>query len=291
MLLSRKFHGAGIDQMSTTVHGAQSILTATLPAYFRWIVADLKGFPGVFAAGAVIAFLVWIRKPVSRAPELALYFGWALALGGVLGFLQAVSDRYLFFVLPAAIAIGYAWLFRGCSRLWGERRAVMIAAGFAVVWFMAGLFVPVDFLRGPGASAAVVVRGTPERVLYAGEADGNFIFAVRSLDPRLQTIVVPAGKLPPKTFEPQALDAFCRQFGIDWVVLENSSSQQHPWLSLRDSRPASLTLERSIPLESNRLRWASGTMEIYRFTGSSGHPAGKLDIPVRKLGSSIRVKF
>ncbi|HEY1753824.1 MAG TPA: glycosyltransferase family 39 protein [Bryobacteraceae bacterium] len=290
MFLSKQFHGTGIDQMSNSAGDVRRVLTLSLPAYFELMTADLKGLPGIFLAVSVAAFFIWTRKPIRLAKGLTLYFAWMVLVCVIVAFIRGGNSRYLFFVFPAAITVGYTWLIRGCSSLWGEQRAAFVAGGFAVAWFVVGFFVPVEFLRGVGASAKVVAQGAPVRVVYAGEADGNFIFAVRSLDSKLEVTVVPAAKLPPDTFEPKTLDAFCRQFGIDWVILENGN-KSFPWSSLRNARPDSLKLERSIPLESNRSRWANGTIDVYRFSGPPGHPGGVLDLPVGKIGGSIGLKL
>jgi 4-amino-4-deoxy-L-arabinose transferase-like glycosyltransferase len=289
--LTRHFHGVGVDRMATHSSDAYWILVRTLPSYFRWIVEDLQGLPSVFAASAILSFVLTRRRDLRPPLKLGLYFAWIIALIVILVDLNATTERYLFFLFPATLSIGYAWLFRGCSCVLGERRAEFVAAGFGVAWFAVGLFVPVEFLRGPAAAAQLVVQGSPVRVLYAGEADGNFIFAARTLDPKLQVTVIPAAKLPPETWKPEALDGFCRQFGVDWIVFENSPVQQHPWTSLRDARPASLMLERSVPLDSNRSRWRMGTMDIYRFSGPAAHPGGVLKLPIRKIGGSIGVKL
>jgi hypothetical protein len=127
------------------------------------------------------------------------------------------------------------------------------------------------------------------RVLYAGQADGNFVFAARALDPGLHTIVIPAQKLPAKTFEPAAFEQFCRQYGIDWVVLEDVPGIR-AWSGLRNAPPAIMVLQRSIPLESNRARWR-GQINIYRLSAPTGHPGGVLNLPVGKIGGSIGVKL
>jgi 4-amino-4-deoxy-L-arabinose transferase-like glycosyltransferase len=288
--VAKQFNRTGLSLVTTSAGDTYGSLAQTMPDYFRWVISDVKGLPGVFAVGTIAAFLVLLRKPNPRLGGLGLYAAWIVAMSAVLMILRVASPRYLFFIFPAAITIGYILLIRAFSSLWEERRAAFAVAGFAFVWFVAGFFVPVEFLRGPAASAAVVVQGSPTRVVYAGDADGNFTFAVRSLDSQLQTTVIPGEKLPPTTFEPKALEAFCHQFGIDWVILENGA-YPHAWSNLRNAMPASLQLERSIPLESSRLRWTTGTIDIYRFTGSKGEPGGVLNLPVRKLGGTIGLKL
>jgi hypothetical protein len=136
-----------------------------------------------------------------------------------------------------------------------------------------------------------VAHGSPARILYAGEADGNFIFAIRSLDSQLQMTVIPAGKLPAATFEPNAFDQFCRRYAVDWIVIENGQ-RKHSWSNLAAQPPASLKLERSFAVASSRSRWRNGTIDIYRFDAPGANPAGGvLQLPVPKLGGNIGVKL
>jgi 4-amino-4-deoxy-L-arabinose transferase-like glycosyltransferase len=289
ILLSHRFHNAGIHGAATSTSDLQYIAHATLPAYFSWIVADLSGVPGVFGAGALVLYAITRRR--RRGPpsfKLALYWAWLISTALVLVDLGATSNRYLFFLCPATIAIGYAWLYQGCGRLWGERAANLTVCGVALVWLVYGFFYPREFLHGPGEAAKAIVQGQPTRILYAGEADGNFIFAVRVLDPSLQVTVIPAAKLPASTFQPQELETFCRKYGVNWVVLENAVIR-HSWSSLKDAMPPSLKLDRTIPLESSRSRWRTGSIDLYRVQGVSESPGGILKLPVWRLGGNIAV--
>jgi hypothetical protein len=286
--LSRMFHGTGVNQMSTSTSDVYWILTRTLPAYFHWIVAGLLGLPGVFAGCALVIYVWGARRRDTAKPDLSLYAAWIVALCGLLVDLGPVSPRYLFFVFPAFLAVGYAWLFHGCRWLWGTRVANMAAAAFTVAWALVGLLSPQDFLRGPGAAAATVVDGTPKRVLYIGPADGNFTFAVRTIDPDLRVTIIPAGKVREKILDETSIEQFCTHYGIEWVVIENIPGRQY-WSSLYPRLQSSGKLVRTVPLASSRERWQSGAIEIYRFPLSPNHPGGVLELPVPNLGGSIPV--
>jgi hypothetical protein len=283
------FHGTGVNQMSTSTSDVYWILTRTLPAYFRWIVEGLKGLPGVFAASAIITYAWGARGSGGQRPKLSLYVAWVIALCALLIDLGPVTSRYLFFLFPAVVSIAYACLFDGCRWIWGERTAVFVVAGFTLAWFAAGLFIPLDFLQGPGAAAAAVAAGKPTRVLYAGAGDGNFVFAARSLDPNMQITVIPAAKIPHNTFEQTTVEAFCRQYGIEWVVFENVPGREF-WSAFRAGLKTG-TLQRKIPLESTRTRWRRGVIEVYRFPVAPDHPGGVLELPVSNVGASIRVRL
>ena len=287
--LSRMFHGTGIDQISTSTSDVYWILTKTLPAYFNWITAALKGLPGLFAAAALGVYAWSARRPQKHRPQLALYFSWILALSALLVDLGPVSPRYLVFMFPATIMIAYAWLFHGCYRLWSERTANFVIAGFAAAWFAVGLLAPIESLRGPKAAAEAIVHATRARVLYVGPADGNFVFAVRTLDPELQVTVLPAGKLPRKMLEETAIDVFCRRYGIEWVVFENVAGR--PWAKFHDGLQASGNLVKTAPLESNRSRWRNGSVEVYQFPSPNNHLEDVLPLPVLIPAGNIALKF
>ena len=290
---SKLFHGAGIDQISTSTRDIYYIVTSTLPAYFKWITEDLTELPGILLASAVGVYL-WARRRGVEKLRLGLYISWILAALAVLVDLGPISKRYLFFVFPAITTIGYAWLFHGCRWFWGERRAAIVASGFAAAFFVAGFSIPFDFLRGPGAAAHVVIRGTPTRVLYVGTADGNFIFAVRALDPNLHTTVVPALKLPRKLVESIGVAELCRRYGIEWVVFEEipgPTGSGRPWAAFKSGLSAVARLEQSIPLTSSRSRWREGSVDVYRFSGGA-HPESALQPPLPpKLQEDVPAKL
>jgi 4-amino-4-deoxy-L-arabinose transferase-like glycosyltransferase len=286
--LSKMFHGTGVDQVSTSASDVYWIVTRTLPAYLGWIGNALKGVPGVFLLCAIGTYAFGSRKRDGAKPKLALYFAWIIAICALLVVLGPVSPRYLFFAFPAAVAIGYAWLFHGCRWLWGERSANAVALAFTAAWFVVGLFVPLEFLEGPGAAAAAVVHGAPARVLYIGSADGNFVFAVRALDPQLQVTVIPGWKLGRSVFEESPIDVLCRKYGIESVVVEKTPGLPY-WSNIRDRVRAAGKFERSFPLRSTRTRWQSGTVEVYRFAVPP--PAQALPLPASAVGAYSPLKL
>jgi 4-amino-4-deoxy-L-arabinose transferase-like glycosyltransferase len=288
ILLSHRFRGTGVYLAATSTSDVQWILTRTIPAYFSWIKEDLAGVGIVFLACAVLAYFAGLRRGQSTSAGLGLYWAWIASVALVLVDLGATSDRYLFFLFPATITIGYAWVLKGSQRLWGNTAANGIVSVFALIWLVTGYFVPQEFLSGPGAAANAVLRNGSARVLYAGEADGNFIFNVRALDPSLEATVIPSGKLPPATFQGGQLESFCRTYGVEWVVLENAV-MRHSWSHLHGAPPPFLNLEQTIPLQSNRVRWETGSLEVFRVQGAVGKAERVLKIPVPKLGSEISV--
>ena len=291
LVVSLHFDGAGLDQAGITPHGYYwgRGFVINIRRYSKWIADSSHGLPGIFAACSLAIYLWGRARRGQRQLGVNLYLAWILLMTALL-LVTAGDVRYMFFILPPAIVVGYAMLFRGGANLWGERRAWYLPVAFATAWFVTGLFFPLEFLRGPGEAARIVVSDSPTRVLYAGEGDGNFIFAVRSLDGKLRTTVVSAEKLPAETFEPAAFERFCRQYGIEWIVLE-AVTKQHKWSSVGTMPAASMKLERTIPLESDRTRWRQGEIRVYRFNAPAHHPGGVLELPVPKIHRSIGVKL
>ena len=291
LALAKPFNGAGVNQMSTSGSDVYYILTRSLPAYFNWIKEGIQGLPLAFTVFAAAVYF-WGRRKAAESdrPRLGLCLAWIVAVAALLIDLGPVSPRYFFFVFPALFIVGYAWLFHGCRWIWGDRAAGFAAAGFAVCWAIAGWVGPVEYLRGPSAAARLVAQGSATRVLYIGSAEATFIFGVRERDPNLQVTVIPSAKLPKNQLEPGAVEGFCRQYGVEWVVLENPSDRQ-PWPGVDRALAAVARQRQSIPLESNRWRWRGGTMEVFRLVVPAQRPGGVLEFPVPKLGGSIPVTF
>jgi hypothetical protein len=293
MLIWWAFRGMGTPDangLGTSPSSVQWIFFRNLDLYGDWITLHLLWLPAIFALTAVLVSLWAALRGYRQMPDLALYLAWIVSVAGMLMLLGASSGRYLFWLLPPVITVIYASLFSGSASLWGERCACCLAAGFALLWFANGLRFHPDFLQGPAEAAALVVRqGAPTRIVYAGQADGNFAFAARSLDTSLRTIVISGEKLPHEKYDPAAFEAFCREYGVNWIVIEDVR-QARKWSALPAVPPATMQLVASIPLQSSRPRW-NGQLRVYRFTEPSSHPRNILNVPIRKLQHSLEVQF
>jgi hypothetical protein len=287
--LSAPFHWTGVNQIPKAPQDIRWVALRNLDYYGRLIGDEMLGLPGLFAICAAAALAWAVHKGAWRDLRLGLYAVWTAAVILVVLVVGSCSERYFFFFSPAILTIGYVSLWRGGSLIFGEHRAWRAPAAFATAWVIAGLLFHPEFLRGPSEAAAVVVQGAARRVLYCGDADGNFVFAVRSLDPKMQTTVIPGEKLPAEIFTADAFEQFCRRYGINWVVLEKTS-QQGKWWDLQNAPTPSMKLERSIPLDSSRTRW-HGSVQVYRFTSAGARPDGGLEIPVRRIHGKIEVKL
>jgi hypothetical protein len=260
-------------------------------------------FGRVAGPAIVVGFLalLLVRLRNRRAGEDdALYLAWALAAAALHLLIGHVSIRYLFLVLPPLIVIGYATLFRLCRAILPPRWAACTVGGAAVLYFGLHLDTPVTFLRGPSEAArAVVDPASPRRILYCGETDGSFIFAVRSLDPSLKTIVIRGDKLDPSTFEADKFEEFAHHYGIHYVIIERTETitpamrdgfvRRH-WERLRNSPASSMVLEREIALASSQRAW-KGDLRIYRFTNPAPNPASAMRMPLWMINSQLDARF
>jgi hypothetical protein len=292
MSLSGLLNRTGVDQVPTESNALLQMVRRNLDYYGPEIVKSMLGLPGLFTVCAAVSLAWLIYRGAWRDLRLGIYAIWAVLAAGIV-LLVPHDTRYCFNLFPPLMAIGFILLYRAGSLRVGRVSARAIAPVFASAWLIAGLSFQPDFLRGPAAAAAVVVGSGPARVIYFGEADGNFAAAVRLLDPNLATTVIPGEKLPPESFHAAPFEQLCRRYGVGWIVIENYSvkAMQAKW-----ARPArllaapapSMKLERSIPLESSRTRW-HGTIEVYRFTAAT-QPEQTLVLPVRKIRSTIALK-
>jgi Dolichyl-phosphate-mannose-protein mannosyltransferase len=290
VLLSAPFNYAGANRVSTSLPSFIWNLGWNVKFYREWLAHNFPGMPGFFAAGSLAAYLIArSRRSLSKFPW-AFYLAWILSVPPVLLLVSAADPRYLIYLLPPLFAVGYGMLFQGGISLWGNRLGWVVPAGVTTVWLAAGCLFHPEFLRGPAEAAAFVERGAPVRVLYAGEADGNFIFAARSLDPKLQTTIIPAGKLPGATFSAASMETFCHFYGINWIIFEDVP-MAHSWSGLRKQQPKSMHLEKTIPIDSTVPRWRGGVLKIYRFLDPGQGTGRVLQLPVRKLGGNIALHF
>ena len=288
--LSNPFHGTGVNTVRTAPENLRWIFVHNSNFYGSWITSQLLGIPGLFALCAVAAYGYAVYQRKAGGLSLQLYWAWIIAFSALLLFLGERNGRYLVLVIPATVVVGYAVLYRGSAVLWDERRARYTVVAFAALWCVAGLWYQPEFLRGPGAAAALIMKDGPTRVLYCGRGDGNFVFAVRSLDSQLRTTVISCDKIPAQNLETNAVQEFCRRYGIAWIALEDTNAQPR-WSALGKTLVASMDLQKRFPLESSRSHWRQGTIDIFRVHSPSMEPRPNLAIPVNKIGGTVDVHF
>jgi len=168
-----------------------------------------------------------------------------------------------------------------------------------IIYFVFHITFSHSFLYGPSQAASHVITGSPTRILYSGQTDGNFIFAARSLDPDLKTVVLRGEKLPASTFTADEFERFAHRFGINYIVLEQTARNQYSWFGritttawnqLISSPAPSMVLERVLPMSSS-LKSFNGKLYIYRFTNPSPTPENILTTRLNLVGDKFYLEF
>lgn len=219
-----------------------------------------------------------------------LYIVWMVAVALVLLGSPAYSTRYMFFAIPPLLVLVYNGLLR-LGHCFSLRYAWVLPATVCSFMIAYGLFQqPQFYLRGPNEAASFLHASGHRRVLFCGgTSNGAFIFAVRSHDPGLTTIVLRGDKLPDSTFTPQQLNHFVQQYGIDSVVLERTALPQ-AWDGLSASNLQFLAMERVLQMADTEVL-RNGSLSIYRVLNPSTVPATSLQVPIPILGRDVEVQL
>jgi hypothetical protein len=287
-LLSLPFHGAGVNQVVQSTHGHGSVFMRNLLYY-------INRYPSTSGpAGMVllIAFVVALIGRMLRRRQAALYASWAISSLLVLLILGPFSERYLFFVLPPMIVLGYE-AFQDIADRWPAARSWMFAISI-IVLFMAlafGSTSRVAFMTGPDVAARKLAALSPHRILYCGGTDGSFIFSYRAFSSPMKTVIFVGDKLPVTVFTPAGLEDFARRYGVEYIVLEHAPRldvrAKHPWEPLFDTPPPSAVPLADIPLTSSAYRW-NGMLRMYRFNNPLPEPKEELTMRMNMIGGSIQ---
>jgi hypothetical protein len=224
--------------------------------------------PALFVAGSFLFFLFASqRRP---GPRRDLYLAWVLAVSIELLFLPPYDRRYLFFLQPALIFLAYAALCRLSELVLRPSQAWLIPSAVVVAVVALNVArVPV-FLQGPSTAASLAAGNGDNRILYFGRTNGAFIFALRTLDPRLESVVIRGDKLPSELLQADRFENFAHDYGVNFVILEQTN-QTVPSDALLASPARSMDWQADIPLRCS-FPDRSGTLHIYRFKTPSPNP-------------------
>lgn len=277
---------AGASEYRTASH-----ITGRNTQFYAETLVDTFGYVGIGVIAVSAAVLLFnFRSEVRQRGRSGLYLSWALA--GALLPLVAVArnDRYLFFAFPALIVIGFVGIVRAAASILGRRWAPLAPLA------LAGLFVattPLDHvshLSGPSEAARALHQRSAKRVLFCGETDGAFIYAMRCLQTTdaPSTVIIRAEKLPKSTFQPDKLESFSRDYGIDYIVLA-PSHRKAAWSDLPDAPAPSMRLIQRIQQTQFPNLPRSESLEIYEFVNAGPIPKDSLIIPLRKLRRTLKL--
>jgi 4-amino-4-deoxy-L-arabinose transferase-like glycosyltransferase len=255
------------------------------------------GVTGGIAAAIVFLFmaawLLWrrgrnllqLREPSSAEGGSLFYAAWILSVLIVLLPLPAYNPRYLFFAYPPAAALLFQAVLKATARLRPAFRYAIVAAILLAI-AIPGLQAPHAYLAGPAEAAAYIVKKGAKRILYLGWAGGQFIFALRALDPLPGTMVLLGDKIPLIWEAPQNLPASAEPFGVEYLIVEQGGLGER---SISLTGPL-LQLERVIPQMSSDRRF-DGRLLLYRLRGSRLGAHGELDLPIAVLGRPVKARF
>jgi len=281
-MLARELQWNGINQ-SWAKKSALQHLAHNWNYYLHY------GLPGLVLVGLC---LLSYRLPGGRDDlrKDRLYIAWMLAAVLVLLASPVYSPRYMFFSIPPFLVLLYNGLRRAGRRL-SPRYGWVVAAAVCLLHVAHGLVnAHVIYLRGPAEVASILHDSRHRRLLYCGSSsNGAFIFAVRTNDPSLSTIVIRGDKLPESTFAPEQLRAFVQRYGIDAVVLERTDHPQ-AWDELSPETLPFLSFERALPMTDSD-KQMSGSLSIYRVPNPSKVPESSLPVPIGVLGRDIELRF
>jgi hypothetical protein len=193
----------------------------------------------------------------------------------LVAFLMPPYDyRYVFFGYAALVVVVCSVSFEAAKRLLSPRLAWTAPAVLAALWFSTHITTRPAFLHGPAEAARLMAPARPERILYCGRSNGNFIFALRALDRKRETATIRGDKLPRALFAPGAFEKFAHEYGVNYVVLERSSIPR-PWDALAYAAPPSFQLVEDLPLTSSDA-WLNGRLRVLRFLNPSPTPESTL---------------
>jgi 4-amino-4-deoxy-L-arabinose transferase-like glycosyltransferase len=280
-MLARELQWNGINQSWARKSALQHLV-------HNWNFYLHYGLPGLVLVGLC---LLSYRLPGGRDDftKDRLYIAWLLATVLILLPAPAYSPRYMFFSIPPVLVLLYNGLRRVGGLLSPQYRWV-VAAAVCLLHMAYGLVnAHVVYLRGPAEVANILHNGGQRRLLYCGDrTNGAFIFAVRTNDPTLSTIVIRGDKLPEGTFDPEQLRGFVSRYGIDAVVLERTDRPQ-AWDELSSEILPFLSFERVLSLtDSDQM---SGSLLVYRVPNPSKVPESSLPVPISVLGRDVELRF
>jgi hypothetical protein len=283
--LSMPVHGAGVNQAAPP-HRMQAFLHNV--SYYTTNFPSVTGPAGLVLGACLI--LALLRRSL-RVERVGIYVSWAVTAMLVLLAIGPYTTRYLFFVLPPVIVLGYASLFSVAEQFQIRRSwtvaAALILTLIALPW---GYRAHRIFLLGPDVVAHTLAERSPSRILYCGGTDGSFMFSYRSSRAGLDTTIIPGDKLPRQVFTPAGIEAFAHRYGIQYIVLEHATGlrerARHPWEALIEKASPSMVHERAVKLASSDGRW-NGALHIYHFTDPSPHPEDVLTMKMNMIGGSM----
>lgn len=248
--------------------GIVAMLAERVLVYARGLRSQFTLVPALFIAGSFLFFLLTSKRKTGL--KSGLYLAWVLAVSIELLLLPPYDTRYLFLMQPPLIILAYAALCRLGVAVLRPNLTWLIPSAVVVAVFVLNVTRAPLSLRGPSTAATLTVGDGHNRILYFGRTNGPFTFALRTLDPKLQSIVIRGDKLPSELLQANRFENFAHDYGVTFIVLEQTN-QTVPWDELLASPTGSMHWQADIPLRCS-FPDRNGTLHIYRFTNPSPKP-------------------
>jgi 4-amino-4-deoxy-L-arabinose transferase-like glycosyltransferase len=281
-LLGGKLKWNGLNQSWAKMSELQQIaLNASF--YLRWKIVVVL-VPLILCLASYL-----LPKRRNDLKRDSLYIAWFIAVVMVLLASPAYAYRYLFFLIPPCLVLLYSGIL-SISRRFSPNYEWIGPSALCCVLILYGLTTKPVELVGPDRAALLLHDAGHRRILFCGaESNGAFIFAVRSTDPDLKSIVIRGDKLAANIFAPEQLNAFVKQYGIDSVVLERTGEAQ-PWDALTSAALPFLSAEALVEMRDTD-HFKDGSLTIYRVKDPTTVPESSLKIPISVLGRDVELRF
>jgi hypothetical protein len=254
--------------------------------YVKSVVETLGWIPAV-VVGLSYLYALWRTVLSPKDMRLGLYVVWVPCFFATMFLTGHLDPRYLFFLYPPLIVLGLVALYLAGAAVLSARWAwcgptAVAALSLAAVPFQSAR----QAVRGPAEAADHVVGG---RILYCGKlGTGNFVFSVRSRDPKLESVVIRADSVG-QSFATADIEEFARRYGIDFIVAPQPVRAE-TCDALRAGVPPTMILKGEVPLESSDPNLV-GSIKIYRFTDPLPNPENRVRIRVGKMQRDLYVEM
>lgn len=230
-------------------------------AFYTHVLASQSTFAGFTIAICGFVWFVFSHWKKPFEVESSALIGWIIAAAGVPLLLAPFSPRYIIDLLPALIVVSLLACYRAAQKFRVPNRILAIAAAVLVVLSCATGDWPTGRLTGFKEAAAYIAAAHPERILLCSYRNGSFTFELRTLQPNHHTTVIRGDALTAKEVQPKAFAVFLRKYGIEYVVLDQTSVDA-PFEGIAMSSPGELVLKKTIPVTGEAP--GTGTLRIYK---------------------------
>jgi hypothetical protein len=252
---------AGATSSSGWPHSTVLEVISHNAGFYTHVLASQLTFAGFTIAICGFAWFVFSHWKKPFEVESSALIGWIIATAAVPLLLAPFSPRYIIDLLPALILVSLLACYRAAQKIRVPDRIPTIAAAVLVVLSCATGDWPTGRLTGFKEAAAYVAAAHPERILLCSYRNGSFTFELRTLQPDHHTTVIRGDALTAKEVQPEAFAIFLRKYGIEYVVLDQTSVDA-PFEGIAMSSSGELVLKKTIPVTGEAP--GTGTLRIYK---------------------------